>query len=273
MSQFGKVQGRVMINVKFVPAGVKESDFTEEGEGKESLKDAQSRGTRKIEQGPLVKMGELKVEIFEGKGFNAKIRHKLFLRLQGSKNKEMTQTVRNSSNPEFTETIIIPVYKKETQDVPLLVIQDVDPDQEDILSSIEINFSKIAYTQAQSILPMKWYSFIEDPNKAVQLKLTFTNANYQPKNVTPINRDLTEVQEGKVKSPKFVEFKFDDQTMPDPIDTDKFADEFPSEEASEQEIFSEGEQDQDAPPKIREFNINDANMDITHGSGDFENLD
>lgn len=74
-----------MINAKFVPAGVKESDFTEEGEGKESLKQTQSKAKRNVQLGLMSKMGDLLVEIFNGRGFDASIRHVLFLRLQGGK--------------------------------------------------------------------------------------------------------------------------------------------------------------------------------------------
>ena len=80
---FGKVQGKVMISAKFVPAGAKDSDFTEDGEGKESIKKTESHANKNVQFGPMTKIGDLNVEIFNGRGFESKIRHVLFLRLQG----------------------------------------------------------------------------------------------------------------------------------------------------------------------------------------------
>ena len=273
-----KVTGRILVSAKFITAGEKESDFTKEGQGKSSLKDAKSKSTKKVEKGPLSKMGDLQIEIFRGKGFEGNLRHKICIKLESSKNRENTQTVRASARPDFDEKIIIPVYKRETQDVPNLIIQDIDPDEEDILSKFELNFSKIAYTDTQSQIATKWYAFESNSEKVIQLQLTFTNVHYELPKYNKVEPKVV-IDEDKAPTPKMTEFKFDDAAIPDPKDTDKFADEFPSEN-SEEKILNEkaseevekGEEDNFSPMKAVQINIGDAAAEFSDGSGDFNNL-
>ena len=185
----------------------------------------------------------------------------------------MTKTVKDKDKPEFNEKIIIPVYKRETEDIPLLVIQDVDPDQEDILCSLDINFAKIANTDSVDIFEKKWYAFNEDKHKEIEVKLTFTNANYKEEKPKPKPKPVEnkqKLEEKVVPPPKFSEFLIDDSAIPDPKDTGKFRDEFPS-EPSEKPI-SEYDHDSEDPPKIGQFNINDATVDIQQDSGNFDEI-
>ncbi|CAI2364245.1 unnamed protein product [Moneuplotes crassus] len=266
-----KVQGRVMVSAKYIPAGDEGSLLTVTGKAKESLKEAQEKGTKKVQKGPVTKIGNLQVEIFRGKEFEPKPRHKLILRLDGSKNKENTQTVKPSDRPDFDEKVIIPIYKRETEDVPNLIIQDIDPDEEDILSSLSINFSKIAYTKKQAVINTKWYAFDDKPEKVLQMQLSFTNAHYKPPKEKSKSEAEILIDEDKAPAPKMTEFKFDDSSIPDPKDTNKFADEFPS-ESSDNKLDPIAEEDDQAPEKPLQFNIGDTMGDVSEGSGDFNNL-
>lgn len=191
----------------------------------------------------------------------------------------MTQSVKDTSIPNFNEKITIPIYKRETEDVPLLVVQDVDPDEEEILSRIEINFSKIAYSEEIETINEKWYSFIEDNNKEIKIKLTFTSAKHQGAKEVPKSVEETKEKpqsreapsEKPFEPPKFIQFKFDDQSLPDPKDTGKFRDEFPSEPS--EKAISEYEPGPEDPPKLEQFNINDATVDVSQGSGNFEEME
>ena len=270
---FGKVQGKIFISSKFVPAGASDSNFNEEGEGKESIKKAQSHAKKNVQLGPMTKLGDLTVEISKGRGFDSKIRHILFLKLASkTNNKEKTKSVKDTTNPEFNEKILIPVYKRETEDIPTLVIQDVDPDAEDILWSLDINFAKIANTNSIDTYEPKWYSFIEDKQKEIEIKLIFKSVNYKeekpkPKPVIPNKK---EIEDKNAEPPKFSQFLINDSSIPDPKDTGKFRDEFPS-EPSEKPI-SEYEHDADDPPAIGQFNIKDDAVDVQQDSGNFDDF-
>ena len=279
-----------MINVKFIPTGGDKSNFTQDGQGKESLKEAQSKTVSKADKGPLTKMGDLTVDISKGKGFEPKLRHKLFIRLQNSKNKDMTQTVKDSATPEFNEKIIIPIYKKDTQDVPDLVIQDLDPDSQDLLATLNINFSKIAYTKTQAAFAQKWYAFDTNPEKVLQLTLSFVNAKFEPpkhqKAKTEMEEEETEVHLDRAPTPKMTEFRFDDQTVPDPRNTNKFEDSHPSEvtddkfseEAEADDINEDIERDvasdkdeEENYIQSKQFNIGD-DANLAEDSGSFSKL-
>lgn len=289
-----KVSGRVMVNAKFITAGDEKSNFTKEGEGKESLKVAQEKTTLKADKGPLTKIGDLEVNIFEGNGFEKNKRHQIYLRFQGSKNREMTKTVNGAGNIEFNEKFMIPLYKKETQDVPTLLVQDFDPDEEDILSSFEINFSKIAYTETVDIFRTKWYGFENEPNKAIQLELKFTNANYKPpkeevkkvkkeepkaakakKEPKPVNKkkpnkDIEEEVEVKAKTPRHTQFKFDDGAIPDPRNTNKFEDSHPSEITDENKSEKGFYRDENDPEPPAQFKFDDGAIPDPKNTNKFE---
>lgn len=190
--------------------------------------------------------------------------HYIELRLKGVKAKERSKTITDTDEPDFNETITIPVYKQETQDIPALVVRDMNADDDELLNKFSINFSKLTTTTTHMSFEEKWYGFEEDETKEIRIKLTFQSEEERARSASPgkdkkksdkpkdkkskkankgdqnmpTNFEIEDIEDhgsqDKVATPKIVQFKFDDASLPDPKDTGKFADEFPSETSSVQ---------------------------------------
>ena len=257
-NSFGKLGGKVVINSKFIPAGVKDSNFTHDGKGKESLKEAKSKSDKPGHKGGVKKLGDLQVNVSKGRGFLPFMGHYLVFKLKGIQAKEQTKPVSDTAEPEFNETLSLPLYKHETQDVPMLIVEDVNADEDEVMSQFEYNISKLVNTTTHMVFNEKWYSFEDDESKQIKMKLTFVSESEKARNKSPkqkninkkprpaptsnkpsdnVNFDINQVDgnesfNNKLPTPKIKEFTLDDGAIPDPKDTNKFADEFPSETES-----------------------------------------
>jgi hypothetical protein len=206
-SVFGQPQGRIMVDVKFILAGSEESNFTKSGEAKQSVKAMQDRTSSTSHKGPMKKLGDVVVDVGKGEKFEEECRHKLVFRLEGSQNREMSQTIQGVESPQFDEKITLPIYTRETQSIPTLIIQDIDPDSQDILSTLQIPLSSLL---SSHFYPTKLYSFDHSP-KLLQLTFTFLSSESSPKKSKPVISSEETVDIGKkLPTPKTAEFKIDD---------------------------------------------------------------